>query len=1100
MTVPRLFSFLLACLFLLTIVPISISASEMTWWDTSWSFRQEIPIPFDTSKDNAKFQPLDLSVRFESPCWAKNEQEHSIRVVYQDGETLTELESQIYDLNFSDVTHIKTCNVVFIIPEQATGNEHYFIYYNDKETPAPHYPDHLQIEEAHYYFAPIPGYPFESEYYKITEDGYIIYGIAYEGKFLGISTAQQVTLFKEHTTAVTTPKDVLAFASFDYFYYYGKNIADFASTIQQLVSKKIVTDGNLMVSCQIISETSREDFRTTATYKYYYCPDPENRRISAHVIHEALKASQVIDFAPNSESSGNIASFQVGEMKSPSITDLNFGQMFPYLDVSAQDNRTVNYPQDMNPEYTPEGITIINTQDNIDLGKKAWVCFDEGTTGLSHALIFGSPSILVSGTDERDGIQIKAVEGAGPGLLGLRSTAQTFYCSRNSYEKGTSNDLTIPADFVVEFDAEFYTSNNGGYPAVDNESMVFQKLVRTRPSLQGHTTEKEQQQDTYTLTAFVHLAPSTPMGTVLSLLTGKNFSYISAELYRANDLISSDIAGRLSISSFPSFTGTKLLKKIFTAISIFDLKNFTVFKKIRFDNLPPGTYLVKVYKEHPLLGHERKYIGYKIVEVKKNTATHIFCRPEAHLNVVVNDQQGTQVNDVDVRLLSGDIVVAEKQSTSDATTILSAPCIVRGTYQAQFLYKGFLIYDKPVSLRLINSILLRKISVDIALYDLNIDLKDLWGVHPSETLYPTLTSSEMKEPHLLTAQPMGNGQYLFEDLCPATYHLQVSYQSFLLQENITISSSNEKAITLVIPTEFNVTLTTYDSRGMQLPEATVTLEREGKTRILNQNKDGRFSTQLPPGIYTATVFHDDTVIGKRTLTILSERSFDLLTTEEPGFPLIVIGAAISLFALGALLLLRKKDVHSIVNILALTIMVISLVFPWWTIQGSSTEPVVSTVTHLYFIPSNLISFTTTATVIAGERASASVPTLFTLVINLLLLAVLASGICIIIHIIAHRFQRKKFSKVFLILGIVFLILTLVSFSLFMSVITKVGVGGVFGQRVILTNVPGENIQIPVSSSWGLDTGFYLCCIAVALLIISSFLRRNQLKTKRTKTR
>lgn len=529
MTMQRYVSFLLVVLFLVTLIPISLSTGEAPWWNTQWPHRQKIPIPFDTSLENAKYQPIDQQITFDSPCWAINEHDYSLRVIYQEGDTFLELESQIYDLNFSDETHITNANLVFLIPEQATGQEQYFLYYSEDETPSPQYPDHLTIEEAHYYFAPIPGYPFQSDYYKITQDGNIVYGIAYEGQFLGVSTAQQVTLFKDHTTAVTTPKDGLAFASFDYFYYYGEKIEEFASTIQQLISKEIFTDGNLMASCGIVSETSTQDFRTTATYKYYYTPDPVNRRISVHVKHEALKASEVSNVYPNSESSGNIASFQVGSFSSPSIQDLNFGQMFPYLDIYAQNNRTLNYPLDMNPDYTPEGITLINTNDNVDLGKKAWVCFDEGTTGIAHALIFGSTHILMSGTDERDGIQIKALEAAGPGLLGLRTAAESFYCSRNSYEPGEINDLTVPENFVVEYDAEFYSSMTGGYPAVDNESTVFQAAIRTRPSQHQPITNENQHQTLYTLTAFVHLAPSAPMGSALSLLTGKNFSYISAE-------------------------------------------------------------------------------------------------------------------------------------------------------------------------------------------------------------------------------------------------------------------------------------------------------------------------------------------------------------------------------------------------------------------------------------------------------------------------------------------------------------------------------------------------------------------------------------------
>jgi hypothetical protein len=1095
MTPQRFFTFLLVFLFVSTLVPISASAQELQWWNPKWIYRQEITIPFDTSKENAKFQPIDLPVTFDHPCWAEDEQNYSLRVIYQDGETPVELESQIYDLNHTDETHIKTCNLVFLIPEQATGKEHYYVYYSEDETPSPAYPDHLQIEEAYYYFAPIPGFPFESYYYKITQDGYIVYGIAVNGEFLGVSTAQQITLFKNNITTVTTPQDSLAFASFDYFYYYGAKLEDFASTIQKLISKEIFIDGNLMVSCGIVSETSGADFRTTATYKYYYCPDPQNRRVYAHVRDEALKAVQVTNVAPYSESSGNMVSLQVGAVKSPSIKELNFGQMFQYLDVYAQNNRTLNFLLDTNPDYSPEQITVISTKDNIDLGKKAWACFDDGTTGFAHSLIFGSTHILVSGTGERDGLQVKAFEGAGPGLLGLRTTAETFCFSRNSYEKGGTNDLTIPANYVIEFDAEFFSTMNGGYPAVDNESTVFQAAVQTRPSSGGKVSSETQNHKTYSLKAFVHLAPSTPMGTAFSLITGKNFSYISAELYRENQLLINDIAGRVSLSSIPSFEGATLLKKIKIALGFLDLRNLTFFKKIQFDNLQPGTYLVKIYKEHPLFGHEQKYIGYKIVNLEKNMTTRILCGPEGHADISIRDQQGTPVKDADARLLSGNIPVAETKTTSDTSTTISAPSSLRGTYILQLLYKGFLLYNKPLSLRPINSVFPRKISNDISLYDFTLDLKDLWGISPSETLNPLLTSPEMKEPVVLTAKPLENGQYLFEHLPPATYNLQVSYKSFLLQENITIPLQGSNMLTLVIPTEFNVTIITYDSRGLQLPKTTIALERDGNTLALNESNNGRFFAQLPPGTYTATVWYDNAVVGKRTLTVIGERSFDLVTTEEPLFPLIVIGVTIAFGVIGAFLTLRKKDTSSFLKVLAGILAIVSLMLPWWTIQGSSIEPMVSTQTHLYFVPANLISFTTTPTVIAGERSSASAPALFTTFITVLTVAVLASALCIILQMIFHRYRRKKLSLSFLVIGIVFLALSLSVFYIVMSVITKVGVGGVFGQGPISANIPGENILVPVSSSWGLDSGFYLCFTALILLCSSLLLSRKKHKNE-----
>ncbi|HEC94692.1 MAG TPA: carboxypeptidase regulatory-like domain-containing protein, partial [Thermoplasmatales archaeon] len=114
----------------------------------SLPFKQAITVPIDTSWDEAKHQPIDIRIEFTNPCWAKNETLHSVRVCYDDGTGLTEIESQIYGLEFIDNSHIKACNLVFLIPAEANGKEKYYVLYDDSETPPPNYPDHLKVEDT----------------------------------------------------------------------------------------------------------------------------------------------------------------------------------------------------------------------------------------------------------------------------------------------------------------------------------------------------------------------------------------------------------------------------------------------------------------------------------------------------------------------------------------------------------------------------------------------------------------------------------------------------------------------------------------------------------------------------------------------------------------------------------------------------------------------------------------------------------------------------------------------------------------------------------------------------------------------------------------
>ena len=71
-------------LLMVMLFPVTQSQSyekDLPWWDDSWSYRQEIHLPFSTDKDLAKYQPVDLKINFEDDCWTKNERETSVRVL-----------------------------------------------------------------------------------------------------------------------------------------------------------------------------------------------------------------------------------------------------------------------------------------------------------------------------------------------------------------------------------------------------------------------------------------------------------------------------------------------------------------------------------------------------------------------------------------------------------------------------------------------------------------------------------------------------------------------------------------------------------------------------------------------------------------------------------------------------------------------------------------------------------------------------------------------------------------------------------------------------------------------------------------------------------
>lgn len=1075
----------IAILLFPTSIQLVSSEDELLWRNENWSFKQEIQIPIDTGNDKAIYQPIDISFEFDDICWAKNESEHSVRVILEESDTKSELESQIYNLNFSDQDQIKSCNIVFLIPKEASGNEKYYVYYDESPKPNPNYPDYVDIQDSYYLYEPIPGYPFESNYFKIIQDEFIIYAIAQGGKFMGTGIAQQITKLKPKSTDVM-PKSGELFASFDFMYYFGEELDDFSGSIDNLISKEIFVNGNLMVSCGIISESSKKDIRTSVVYKYYYCPI-EDKRINAHVKHETLKEFTV---ATEPEVEGSYASFQCGGLKSNSIKDLNFGEIYPFLHIYSEEEKIVEYKLDPDPEDSSgpgkwQNVMVVTAEDDIDLGKNPWISYDEGESGLAHALILGTNSVLKSGTNERDGVQIKVREQDSSDLPGLESDMVFVQFGRNSYEIGEDRDLDVPDDLVVEYDAEFFSTPTGGYKSVEHEANLFQLLVKNRPIHTSGISGDETNKKKFSLTTFIHLTSSVPFGSSLSIVTGRNLSFISAELYKNGELYSTGICERLTTNPLPNFENVQILQKIILALGIFDWKNLSLFKKIRFENLEPGKYLVKIYKENPIFGKEKKYIGLKIIEVDSNTISRIFCSSERLVEISVYDQFDNGIEGAEIFLLKNNISIAKGLTYNNGKFQLKAPCNMLDSYDLKIVFQGFIIFEDRIKFKYLRKIYPIKKTIDIEQYDLTVNVVDTWGLSPDCELRTTLTSNEMEEPLVLTGIKISASSFLFSNLIPATYHLKLTYKSFSIEKTITISPGRNHEIDTIFESEFNIKLNIFDSRGFPIKNGKIGIERRGEKREEKIGKNGTIQFLLPPGYYKTQVIHNDKQIGKRTIKINGDRSFDFITTEEPFFPIIIIFSSIILSLIGIVVSIRKKDGMFFVKLLAIALVFLSLAFPWWILHGSSSNSNVETTSKLFLLPSELVTITSSSDVVAGEIAS--LPGLFVNVIFLIPFVLTIGCVFVFINMVLITY-KKRFSTISLFLGFLSLTGTIFIVYYALSELTKVGVGSFIGEGYVDVSILGEGIRTSLLSSWGPGIGFYLCCIAIILILLTFCVR------------
>ena len=283
---------LIAILIISIFIQPSLEAEESVWWDENWKYHQKIYIPIDTSLEEAKYQPIDIRINFNNSCWAKDELEHSIRILCLYKNSWYPLDLQIYDLGFVDSSHISSCSIVFLIPEFIDGTEGYYIFYDGNSKPRVNYNDHVSIDEDYYSLEPISGTKLDSSFYEIKQDDEIIYAVAYDGNAIDNTICQEVTKVKPGKTYLE-PKFGDQYASFHFVYWYTKYNEKTeewdwvypAISADKLVSKQVLIDGNLMVKFRIISESKNGQLRTDATYTYYYNPTP-NKRLRIDVKNE----------------------------------------------------------------------------------------------------------------------------------------------------------------------------------------------------------------------------------------------------------------------------------------------------------------------------------------------------------------------------------------------------------------------------------------------------------------------------------------------------------------------------------------------------------------------------------------------------------------------------------------------------------------------------------------------------------------------------------------------------------------------------------------------------------------------------------------------
>jgi hypothetical protein len=293
----------------------------------------------------------------------------------------------------------------------------------------------------------------------------------------------------------------------------------------------------------------------------------------------------------------------------------------------------------------------------------------------------------------------------------------------------------------------------------------------------------------------------------------------------------------------------------------------------------------------------------------------------------------------------------------------------------------------------------------------------------------------------------------------------------------------------VFPAEYPLVISPLDNRGNPLPHRSIKVTRSEKS-IQEESNQSSVTLSVPPGEYYVQVFNDEEVIGARNVALFGERDVEILTKEEPLFPLIAtivfIILLIGLIGYGV----WKRQVMPLLVFVVLLLSLSALVSPWWQLSGSTQE--VETTTTLYLFPSNLVTHTETSVVHTGELAS--LPDIFLILLLFIPLVTIVGGGFLFLSVMVRK-NSPRICVLFQFLEVILLLGVLMLFGVGMSLLAEAGVGSFLGEGLVDISIPGESMTEMVHCTWGPTVGFYQYMIAFLFLVVTLMNRVYQYRKK-----
>jgi hypothetical protein len=756
--------------------------------------------------------------------------------------------------------------------------------------------------------------------------------------------------------------------------------------------------------------------------------------------------------------------------------------------------------------------------------------------------------------DEPDGIELQLYQANSIKLPGIDGRFTYIYLMRNHFEEGQKLDNDLPEKYTIKYNAEYFSTENGGYKRVEEEASLYHSFIDYQPSDEENITGDEETEE-YSLTVYTHL-PLTHILKILSSRAVLNNAHVRVELYLDNSLRGFVTSSRLA----------------FSEDYWVDWSNSTIFRKAVFPNLEPGFYVVKIFLEN-ILGNGKEFIGYTYLDLKEDTTTHLICKSESKLKLNVVDENGTGIEGVEAFILNEGTIISKVTSDENGLISTGVPCCRSEGYELRLVYKGFLLTEEKIDLSIKNIIfpfrkdftfslydfkldiedyqektldfdidvsltsedmfdqifikpdssfrgtydfenlpssdydlilaydsleIKEKISIpemsskEVLLYDFTINMKDSWNLTPSGEIEAALTSLDLESPVTIRGDCDSNGKCIFSHLYAGNYRLKIFYKSFTLEKNINVPGDDGLEETLILPFVFNVSTLIFENTGGPLFGVKVTLSRNGEEKTVETNETGSAMFSIPAGGYAVEVYDGDNIIGKRKIEVLNDKNIDLVTNQT-SLLLIISIAVLSIFLIiASVFCIRRKDYRLWLKFFIVFVLLLSLFLPWWSISGISEEPYYETSTNLYLTTSEMVTFTQNKDVYAGELST--LDELFIFAINTLTLFISLSVACVLFSIFLKHYTKKKRISIFvLFISLVLLISCLTVFIYSMFEFSNSTVGSIFGSGDLDIDIPGENMYIAIPCVWGPNIGFYLFLFSTILTTLVIFFENKKNK-------